>query len=96
MGGLWSSVLIYIAYSLYHYGMAEQDFIVLTGPEYVKEEMYWGSKTLCHICFFELSSTFFFRFTFCAMDSVHLQCPSSSEHAYDAVIAGHSPLERVV
>lgn len=70
--------------------------MLLTGPEYVKEGMYWGSKTLCQICFFELSSTFFFRFTFCAMDSVHLQRPSSSEHAYDAVIAEHSPLERVV
>jgi hypothetical protein len=31
-----------------------------------------GSKTLRHISFLEWSSTFFFRFTFCAMDSVHL------------------------
>ena len=46
----------------------------LTGLSSIYVASTCGAKTLCHISFRDLSSTFFFRLTFCAMDSFHLVC----------------------
>ena len=69
----------------------------LTGPAYEVEATYGGSKTLCHISFLELSSTFFLRLTFWAMDSVHLDTEGQSGYCEcQAAYTDDAPLEGVV
>ena len=52
-----------------------------TGASSTPNASTLGANTLCHISLREVSSTRFFRFTFCAMDSFHLCAPCQSCHS---------------
>lgn len=69
MGGLWSNVLT--CERCQEYRAARGPFR-RTNPSSTGTASICGANTLCHISLRELSSTFFFRFTFCAIDSVQL------------------------